>query len=214
MIPDIDQVKRRYLCFTGKTGQVLPAPMTPVMAYYMGMAKSISTHEDIEALFATQSYRKVFQCPADGDPPGHWTAHWANFYDDDILEPTSYGYNDFLSVNRFTKVWHPHEIAFFMDINATKERNRNQDFCFASWPGASFFDVWDNQMIPSNIALRPGEPWAKRRHGGRINIMFCDGHAQTFMLPPDDIRAHQGECGHVSMSRDVFGPDPPDMHLD
>jgi hypothetical protein len=41
-----------------------------------------------------------------------------------------------------------------------------------------------------------------------------DGHAETFALPPDDIREHQGPCGHVSMTRNVFGQDPPGIYLD
>src|SRR5260221_10240639 len=157
-VPDMERIQRRWTCYPGKTGQLLPAPMTSVMAYYMGMTTSIGTREEIEAVFTMQSYRKVFQCPADDDPPAHWTMLWQHFEDDSILEPTSYGFNDYLSNGCFTKVYRPHEIAFFMDVNATKERNRNQDFC-RHWQGASFFDVWDNKLILEAVRLRPGEPW-------------------------------------------------------
>jgi prepilin-type N-terminal cleavage/methylation domain-containing protein/prepilin-type processing-associated H-X9-DG protein len=205
------QMQRRFILFTGRDGQRRPAPATAVIGYYMGIVPSIDTRDEIEAMLPSRTYLRIFQCPADSDPPAHWVVNFVKHEDEDILEPVSYGFNDYIcGRDRFDRIWHPADIAFFMDINPTKEPNRNQQFVGA-WQGASLWDIWDNNLIPSNQALRPGVPWDKYRHGRRINVTYADGHTETAYMPPDDF--HRGDFGRISMSRNVYGPDPPDSWL-
>jgi prepilin-type processing-associated H-X9-DG protein/prepilin-type N-terminal cleavage/methylation domain-containing protein len=207
------RVQRQFFCFTGRQGQACPSPVTAVLAYYLGMPVDLDARPSMEALYLTRAYRGVFQCPADADPPAHWTASWYKHEEDNILEPTSYGFNDFIAARyKFQRLYHTHDLAFFMDINATAVPNRNQHFV-TGWQGASLFDVYDNQLLVDNRRLYPGEPWDRARHGGRLNIMFADGHAETLTIATVDDRQNKGDFGRVSMSREVWGPDPPNSYL-
>ena len=218
-----DTNRTRFSWFPGVSGDLRSAPVTAVLARYMGIAPLIGTRAEIEAALASASYAKVFACPADQPPVPHPTLfHWS--VEDTIREPTSYAFNDAvigvysedhrLFVGRLTDAFRSSEVVLIVDINSQQP---NFAWFMGIGKDRSLWDVedmhynppsghseWESDAYnPHGGGITPGNPFDAARHRGRMNVIFVDGHGETITISQPHSALKKGDLERINVSRDI-----------
>lgn len=184
-----DRDERRYDYYA--EGAVRrPLPLTAALAKAAGVAVGTDSRAAVEAALAGDAVAGRFRCPSQQDPltgvtqrggEGGWNAP---------LEASSYVFNEALLGKRDVKAGRPNpvmgklsavrrpaEVFFAMDGRPRNMTNDNFFLAFDLDSRTSFLGFY-------NVAMQPDNGFGKQtldfyRHRRRMNVVFCDAHAET-----------------------------------
>ena len=174
-----------------------PMPITAALALEMGATLHTDSRDALEADLQGEAVRKYFHCPSDQQNLSGWTQRDSAGWESPD-EFSSYAFNEALlgrrdrdpAVRPFpfghtTQVRKPSEIFFALD---GRTRDPENDRCFLVFdygPDDSLEDFNTNSQLPnSNIGKELIDYW---RHRRRMNVLFVDGHADSYSTDSGDL---------------------------
>jgi prepilin-type N-terminal cleavage/methylation domain-containing protein/prepilin-type processing-associated H-X9-DG protein len=198
-----DENERKYMYYLDN-GIKRPLPVTVALGTYLGVSTRTDSRENLEMDLLGDALRKRFRCPSQqveyhgwtqrGDDGGSWTAP---------EEYSSYAFNEALLGRRpahlercpkgkLSQVRSPSEVFFALDgrpRDLNGSGNRNFLVPDKDHPDHDEETLYDFHQRALEAAPREGgkELLDFVRHRMRINVVFCDGHAETFRMgiPPE-----------------------------
>jgi len=184
-------------------GVARPAPMSVALALSLKVKVPISNEMTMANYMLTSGFRRMFQCPSQDNVLIGYTQRGEDGYAQPDLpgqspaggEYMSYIFNEeFLGVREADKgsvpmgntnqVKRPAEVFLFAD--GLPRGGQGGDWYTVPATGApdyrhtTMFWYWQNHGRPSTDY----KSFDYKRHRGKINIVFVDGHATTVDLPP------------------------------
>jgi prepilin-type N-terminal cleavage/methylation domain-containing protein/prepilin-type processing-associated H-X9-DG protein len=198
-----DESERRYEYYLDD-GIKRPVPASVALAKYMGVTCRTDSRANLEADLQLESIRRLFRCPSQqveyhgwtqrGDDGGAWTAP---------EEYSSYAFNEALLGRRpahletcpkgnLSRVTQPSKVMFALD-GRPRDLNGpgNRNFLVPDADSVAFPEETLYEFQQRNAEAPPGQGGKELldflRHRFRINVVFCDGHAESFPmgLPPE-----------------------------
>jgi len=182
-----DSSQRRYTYFDD-AGTVRPAPLPAALGAYLGQKIRSDSRANLEADLSEGSIRKIFTCPADGEGRQgtmieELGATWVG-----PMVWSSYAYNGLAGNIKKSKQRNSTQLMFLMD-----GLPRDDPSFVGGVPlGLAYLlvpagDPANRRTLADAYCLF-GAGWgsqfpASTRHGGRFNVVFYDGHAETITLP-------------------------------
>lgn len=195
-----DAQKRKYEYYNDQ-GIERPVPITVALGRYLGVSCRTDSREALAEDMAGEALRKHFRCPSQqaeyhgwtqGDQSGSWVSP---------EEYSSYCFNEALLGRRdqkiqgcpkgkLTRVKEPTKVMFALD-GRPRDNGQNR-WLLAPEPepadatNATLYDF--QQMVLGAVpAARGAELLDFGRHRLRVNVLFCDGHAEPVPmgLPPE-----------------------------
>jgi prepilin-type processing-associated H-X9-DG protein/prepilin-type N-terminal cleavage/methylation domain-containing protein len=149
--------------------------------YLGGVEIPTDRYKDINFIYDAYKTYKVYQCPTGDDQ--YTLMYTVNSIDfERYLRTHAYEATPVTNVVRVPK---PAELAYIMEVNLGPPMNPRR---FDNW------DVWnpltqatfDASGKPNVAELRMISSTDKR-HGGRTNLVFLDGHVETRMIAPREL---------------------------
>ncbi|MCY2951716.1 MAG: prepilin-type N-terminal cleavage/methylation domain-containing protein [Planctomycetota bacterium] len=191
-----DPYQRRYSYYM--EGNLLrPMGLAGSLAKYLGHPVRTDTKLNLEADLNTGSLEKVFICPSDKDGGwlGHTIAQWTPSYWMGPSSKQSYAFNEGVLGIGEPPEGGVVERGCRLRGNLAKVRGAAEVFLLTDATskrgtlGASnimvYYNLFWNQTLGDVLLGKPcGDPvnFDYTRHRRRMNISFCDGHAETFMI--------------------------------
>jgi prepilin-type processing-associated H-X9-DG protein len=201
-----DSKQQHYVYFTDGSTQ-RPMPLAGALAAYLGQEVHTDSSAHLAQDMATGVVAKMFLCPADGEGHpgitiaaavgGGWSgpiSRYSYAFNEPALGWSSPGSGSGSPINRargnLSSIRHASETLFLCDgLPRTEFADDMMDF----------YDHRENVTLGDvSFGNEPaGTPsiFDKKRHRGRINVGFMDGHAQTLPLEP-------GFLKQVSLNKD------------
>jgi prepilin-type processing-associated H-X9-DG protein/prepilin-type N-terminal cleavage/methylation domain-containing protein len=195
-----DAAKRKYEYYTDGAIE-RPVPVTVALGKYLGVPCRTESREAMVEDMAGEALRKHFRCPSQqaeyqgwtqGDESGSWVSP---------DEYSSYCFNEALLGRRdqkitscpkgkLSRVREPSKVMFAMD-GRPRDNGLNRWLLVpepepADATEATLYDF--QQMVLGAVpAARGVELLDFGRHGLRVNVLYCDGHAESVPtgLPPE-----------------------------
>ena len=198
-----DEAERKYEYYLDE-GTKRPVPITVALAEYLGVTCRTDSRANLEADLQSPALRKLFRCPSQqaeyhgwtqrGDDDGSWVAP---------EEYSSYAFNEALLGRRpahlatcprgnLSRVTQPSKVMFALD-GRPRDLNGpgNRNFLVPDADSAAFPEETLHDFQRRNVEAPPSQGGKELldflRHRFRINVVFCDGHAESFPmgLPPE-----------------------------
>jgi prepilin-type processing-associated H-X9-DG protein/prepilin-type N-terminal cleavage/methylation domain-containing protein len=182
-----DASKKRYIYFP-EGGIERPVPLPAALGAYLGQKIDLSSRASIEAACAEGAVRQIFTCPADGDGR---TGTAIEELGETWIGPqvwSSYVFNGVGGANeKRSKVRGSSQFMLMMDGVPRDDPSFGGGspltMAFLLVPAAP----GELRTLAHAYAIH-GAGWgsqfpAPTRHGGKFNVVFYDGHAETFTLP-------------------------------
>ena len=192
--------------FDSARNRHLPSPIGAALGRYCGLGE-VRTRSDVISSVNSVRYRQCFQCPSDSDVKAHITM----FNSEEpylVPEPISYAFCGYalgltlhstpgMYIRKFTKTPKTRGVVLGMDYNSTDSvRIRSLSLMRSLWEAA-----------PGSF-----DPLASARHGGRANVLFYDGHIQSFKIPINYSSSLEGKAdlsNQIIMPAYMFSDPPP-----
>lgn len=201
-----DPAARRYTYYTEDKVR-RPLPVTAALGAALGVPVQTGSRTDLEATLRSRPLRRLFRCPSDEpragisqreDGPEGWTAprEWTSYvFNEAVLgrRPPGTGRLEAPRGN-ITRVRNPAVVMLAMD---GRPRNRTDDNWVLAFDRRSDDTLYDFRRL---VRRRKGfgkQTFDLGRHGGRLNIVFLDGHAATY-------RIEDGDLKEVGVSRGIY----------
>ncbi len=175
-----------------------PMGLAGSLAKYLGHPVRTDTKANLEADLNTGSLAKIFLCPSDKDGGwlGHTIAQWTGAYWMGPSSRQSYAFNEGVLGIAEPPEGSVVERGCRLRGNLAKVRGAAEVFLLTDATsnrgtlGASnimvYYNLYWDQTLGDVLSGKPcGDPvnFDYNRHRGRkINISFCDGHAETFPI--------------------------------
>lgn len=177
----------RYDYYTDE-GEQRPMPVTAALAVAWGIRVRTDSRDSLAQDLQGQAVRKYFRCPSQEAELSGWTQHDNEGWQSPD-EVSSYAFNEAVlgrrdrdaATNPFplghvTVVGHPSEVFFALD---GRTRDPETDRCFL------VFDFGPNDTLEDFNTDIQTSPQGKElidfwRHRRRINVVFLDGHVDSY----------------------------------
>lgn len=176
-------------------GEQRPMPITAALAIEMGVTLHSGSRDALEADLQTDAVRKYFHCPSDQQNLSGWTQRdSAGWLSPD--EFSSYAFNEALLGRRdrdpavspypmghATSLRQPSEVFFALD---GRTRDPEEDRCFLVFdfgPNDTLED-FNTKIQSTTLGKELIDFW---RHRRRMNVLFVDGHADTYSTDSGDL---------------------------
>ncbi|HEY7118788.1 MAG TPA: prepilin-type N-terminal cleavage/methylation domain-containing protein [Tepidisphaeraceae bacterium] len=189
---------KKYTYFTDNGNVPRIAPMTAALAQYMGLHVDLSSRAALTADLQRGAYRKAFLCPSHDNPkpgitvsgPDGGPYAWGNVpnesvsyvFNEAVLGRRETGYADDSPRGLIARVRRSAEVMLFAD---GRPRGPYGNY-YTIYDKARDWTLYDyNQREAKTV---PYETFDYKRHDNRINIVFCDGHAETFGMTDGDFK--------------------------
>ena len=190
-----DASEKKYMYYMD-SGTKRPMPTTTALAWYMGVRVRTDSREHLSEDMGKENLRRLFRCPSQqteylgwtqrGDDGGSWIAP---------DEYSSYAFNEALLGRRpppdtercpkakLSKVKDSSRVFFALD-GRPRDEGGNKYFLVFDWSDHDTLQDFQHGILTSD---RGQELLDFARHRMRINVVFCDGHAESFAmgLPPE-----------------------------
>jgi prepilin-type processing-associated H-X9-DG protein len=190
-----DSTRQRYSYYKDAT-LFRPLNLAGAAAPYVGQDVRTDNKANMLADINAGMVLKIFQCPSDETPLLGFTAKATGWTGPTMYN--SYGFNEALLGWRDAT---PGGSDFDeLRGNVAKVRNSSQTFLMCdAIPRNNFVGGWltlfahnqgatlEDAFFNNNNRAGDASMFDPNRHGGRINIMFVDGHAETRHLPKRDV---------------------------
>ena len=198
-----DEAEKKYEYYLDD-GVKRPVPVTVALARYLGVDTRTDSRDALEADLQREELKKLFRCPAQqveyhgwtqrGDEDGSWIApeEWSSYAFNEALLGRRPAHLALCPRGKLSRVTQPSRVFFALD-GRPRDFNGNGNRCFLV-PDKDNGDtpeetLWDFQVRVVEAAPREGgkELLDFVRHRMRVNVLFCDGHAETFPMgiPPE-----------------------------
>jgi prepilin-type processing-associated H-X9-DG protein len=199
-----DDQARKYDYYTDE-GERRPMPITAALGRYLGVTLHTNSRQALEQDLQADTIQRLFRCPSQQVTLSGWTERdTAGWQSPD--EVSSYAFNEALlgrrdrspsvspfPVGQITTVRHPSQVFFACD---GRTRDPQTDRCFL------VFDFGPNDTLQdfnTKIQTSPQgkeliDPW---RHRRRINVLFVDGHVDSFSTDA-------GDLAQIGVSRGIY----------
>jgi prepilin-type processing-associated H-X9-DG protein len=188
-----DPDRQKYMYYED-AGILRPLPETAALAFYMGVKVRTDTREHLAEDLNSENIRRLFRCPAQfaeysgwterGDDSGAWLApnSWSGYdFNAALLGRRDYN-TEACPKGHMSRVRKPSQVFFALDgrprdasgLQYLQLPDDNED--------ETLYDVQQSILRLGNGV----EALDFARHRLRINVVFVDGHADTFSmgLPP------------------------------
>ena len=198
-----DEAERKYMYYLDN-GVKRPVPVTVALGKYMGVTTRTESRAALEEDLQREPLRRLFRCPAQqvayhgwtqrGDEDGKWTApeEWSSYAFNEALLGRRPAHLERCPKGMLSRVTRPTEVFFVLDgrpRDFNGPGNRNFLVPDKDHPDAPEETLYDFHQRVLAAAPRQGgkELLDFVRHRMRINVVFCDGHAETFPMgvPPE-----------------------------
>jgi prepilin-type N-terminal cleavage/methylation domain-containing protein/prepilin-type processing-associated H-X9-DG protein len=190
----LDDTKAIRYDYYREDDQLRPMPFTAALDRYMGVTVNTNSRSALEHDLQEQPIRRLFSCPAHEALPG-WTQRDSNgWYSPD--EYSSYVFNEAVLGRRDResndKPFPDGKIARVRDTTSVflamdgRTRDPVVDRCFLVFdfgPNDSVKD-FDANIMTTTLGKELIDTW---RHRRQINVLFLDGHVQTFSTEAGDL---------------------------
>ena len=203
-----DENRQKYDYYEDQ-GIERPLPVTVALAAYLGVRCRTDSRDHLIQDMSGDALKRLFRCPAEsvdrlgwteaGDGSGTWTApdEFSSYvFNEALLGRREAPRSDQCPRGAMANVRDPAGVAFAMD---GRPRDTQQDRFLL------FFDHTADDTLADFEQYILTSPRGKElldfgRHHGRINVVFVDGHAESFSmgLPPT---AEGSELNRVYVSR-------------
>ncbi len=181
-----DASQKKYAYYTDGT-DLRPVPLTVAIATYLARKVPLSDRTNMQTDMNRDDYRKLFQCPGHEGIYQGLTQQGSDGWSAP-LEWCSYIFNEALLGRREAGK------GLTPQGNMAKVRDAAKTFLFGDGlPRGNVVGGWltvpeDNQWNWSlydyyNAHQGDYKNFDMTRHGGRMNVVFCDGHCETIRLP-------------------------------
>jgi prepilin-type N-terminal cleavage/methylation domain-containing protein/prepilin-type processing-associated H-X9-DG protein len=190
-----DPLSKKYVYYTDANRQ-RPAPLSVMLSLAMGKKIPINTRAEMETEMKKPEFAKPFRCPTDerkyvgrtqeaGSPEGGWAAP---------SDPMSYVFNEAALGRReknkgiktpqgnTARIRHAAQIILFSD---GIPRGRS-DHGWLTMPELNANDKDTDLWEYYQATQRDWGNFDHKRHRGRMNVVYFDGHAETVTMPPLD----------------------------
>jgi prepilin-type processing-associated H-X9-DG protein/prepilin-type N-terminal cleavage/methylation domain-containing protein len=188
-VRDADMTK--YTWYRNDQGVDLPAPLSAALGRCMNLSVDLTSRARLAACLQEESLIRAFTCPSDSSRPAQAsTSACSGGYlgPDEVM---SYSFNgSVLSImypgrspaGRVAGVRRPAEVFLFADAKkgtdpAAAYEVAHTDDAF----NASLWDYWNRGGGPLSGGLLA--TFDLKRHRGKMNVLFVDGHVATVSLP-------------------------------
>jgi prepilin-type processing-associated H-X9-DG protein len=189
-----DSEARRYDYYV-EDGERRPMPVTAALAKYMGVNVSTDSRQTLEHDLQDDPIRRLFHCPAQEQALSGWTQRDSGgWYSPD--EYSSYVFNEAVLGRRDRdastapfpqgKITWVHDAAGVFLAMDGRTRDPLVDRCFLIFdfgPADSVKD-FDVKIRTTNLGKELIDTW---RHRRRANVLFVDGHAQSYSTDAGDL---------------------------
>ena len=199
-----DPEARRYDYYRDED-QRRPLPITAALGQMMGFNVRTDSRAALEHDLGSEGLQRFFRCPSQQTTYAGWTQHdSAGWQPPD--EVSSYAFNEALLGRRDkdpkttpfpaglkVRVKSPSEVFLAMD---GRTRDPQTDRCFL------VFDFGPNDTLEDFQTKIQTSPQGKElidfwRHRRRVNVLFVDGHVQTFY-------ADAGDLNQIGVSKGIY----------
>jgi prepilin-type processing-associated H-X9-DG protein len=172
-----------------------PMPVTAALAIEMGAVIHSDSRDALEADLQGEGIRKYFHCPSDQQNLSGWTQRDSGGWESPD-EFSSYAFNEGLMGRRdrdpatspfplghATQVHQPSQVFFALD---GRTRDTQDDRCFLVFdfgPDDSLED-FNTKIQTTTLGKELIDFW---RHRRRMNVLFVDGHVDTYSTDSGDL---------------------------
>ena len=198
-VQDPKQVNYSYFPDPGRGGRPVVAPIPFALAPYLGYTKQMVTPKDYESSVVF----RIFTCPSNVDEIQTGGIQKSNFmassvsgYSGPLLE-SSYAFSEAVlgwadgpgtrgshSRERGNLARMPHPADLVLLADAAPRGEAIADFWMVfndnTTKGSTLYDFYMNNVGGDNA---DPDLFDKNRHYGNMNVLFCDGHAETLHIP-------------------------------
>lgn len=205
-----DDARRKYDYYSDED-ILRPVPITVALGAYLGTSCRTNSRELLTEDMARPELRKLFHCPSQQVDRVGWTQ--ACDGEDTWTAPdesSSYVFNEALLGRReppttdhyprglVSRVTNPSRVAFAADGRPRDQQNE-RFLLFFNRGEQDTLATFQQFIVTSNLGK---EMLDFARHDQRINVVFVDGHAESFTtgLPPG---GQGGELDQVYVSRGI-----------
>ena len=176
-------------------GEQRPMPVTAALAAALGMTLHTDSRDALEQDLQGEAIQKLFRCPSQAVPLSGWTQRDSGGWQSPD-EVSSYAFNEALLGRRdhdptvapfplghVTSVHQPSEVFFALD---GRTRDPETDRCFL------VFDFGPDDTLEDFQTKIQTSPQGKElidfyRHRRRINVLFVDGHVDSYTTDLGDL---------------------------
>jgi len=172
-----------------------PLPVTAALAQYMGFNVQTDSRAALEHDLASDAIQRLFRCPSQQTTYAGWTQHdSAGWQSPD--EVSSYAFNEALLGRRDkdpqttpfpaglqVRVTAASQVFFVMD---GRTRDAQTDRCFLVFE-FGLKDTLEDFQTKIQTSPQGKELVDFWRHRRRVNVLFVDGHVQTFSTDAGDL---------------------------
>jgi prepilin-type N-terminal cleavage/methylation domain-containing protein/prepilin-type processing-associated H-X9-DG protein len=184
-----DGARKKY-DYYADSGMTRPLPVTVALGLYLGVRCRTDSREHLTEDMAGESLQRLFRCPSDQIGYQAWTQR----SDEGWTAPeevSSYTFNEALLGRRgyitpncpkanLSKVRDTTRVFFAMD-GRPRDQGGNHAFLIPDDnPGETLSDV--QQFLLTFEPNRGREALDFTRHRLRINVVYCDGHAESLSM--------------------------------
>jgi prepilin-type processing-associated H-X9-DG protein/prepilin-type N-terminal cleavage/methylation domain-containing protein len=191
----LDDPEARKYDYYRDDDQRRPLPITAALAQYMGFSVQTDSRAALERDLASDAIQRLFRCPSQQTTYSGWSQHdSAGWQSPD--EVSGYAFNEALLGRRdkdpqivaypagqLSRVRSASQVFFVVD---GRTRDPQLDRCFL------VFDFGPKDTLEDFQTKIQTSPQGKElidfwRHRRRINVLFLDGHVQTFSTDAGDL---------------------------
>ena len=195
---EVGDADRRKYTYFDDNGTPRIAPMTAALAQYMNLRVNLNDGAAMTKDLLSGEYRKAFLCPSHENPePGITVAGFGSFSEPNVpRESVSYVFNEGVLGRR--ENWHPAGPGMTPRGQIAKVRRTAEVMLFSDGlPRApvDYYTIFDHDvnwtLLDYHVKQNKPNNWRTfdyRRHDGRMNVVFCDGHAETVGMKDTDFK--------------------------
>jgi prepilin-type N-terminal cleavage/methylation domain-containing protein/prepilin-type processing-associated H-X9-DG protein len=194
-----DSEERRYDYYVDG-GIKRPLPVTAALAISMGVAVRTDSRGNLEEDLQRADLIRHFTCPSQAEPLQGLSQRGGEGGWDAPLEFTSYVFNEALLGKRdykpdrpdpimghVSRALRPAEVFLAMDGRPRNMTNDNFILVFDLDKQSTFLDFHRVVMQPNNgFGKQTLDDW---RHRHRMNVLFCDSHADNLAMSDDSLES-------------------------
>lgn len=182
-----DDNEKKYMYYMD-SGIKRPLPLTAALAFYMDVRFRTDSREHMAQDLASDAMRRPFHCPAqfidyaggtERDESGSWAAPdcWSSYdFNTALLGRRDYN-TDHCPKGLLSRVRQPSKVYFALDGRPRNQSSLRYFMIPDDNEDQTLYDV-QQSLIGGNGA----EALDFGRHRMRINVLFCDGHAENLSM--------------------------------
>ena len=200
-----DPLRRRYLYLPDSEGKFRPLPLTVALAHYMNVPVRFGDLSELSATLASDELQKHFACPNDTERVPGCTIHDAHDQWSRTAGPEYCSYTLNGSVLAVMP-WGLDRVELGPCGKLSRIRRGSEVFLFADGGPASdpalslMIEPWGNEDVSLHLYWVVGfgtvdQQFDFRRHRGKMNVAFVDGHVETVNMPDPKRRFDKDNIG-------------------